>query len=173
MNRHRKINLPDFILGIVTMAVSAGYLVVTSQIQESMLSDAVGAGGVPTALGWSLAALGLIVCVRSLIFRTPKPDIVVTATAKGDDDEKTPEGMRPHLLALGLLAILAAYVLITPYLGYIASTALLIAASARFCGLPLSRRLLIISFVGGLGLWVMFDPMLSTSMPVGKLWGGR
>ena len=155
------------------MVGSAGYLVVTSQIQESMLSDAVGAGGVPTALGWALAALGLIVCVRSLIFRTPKPDIAVAASAEGDDAETTPEGLRPHLLALGLLAILVTYVVITPYLGYIASTTLLIAASAWFCGMPLSRSLLIISFVGGLGLWVMFDPMLSTPMPVGKLWGGR
>lgn len=155
------------------MVGSAGYLVVTSQIQESMLSDAVGAGGVPTALGWALAALGLIVCVRSLIFPTPKPDITVGAAAECDDAEKTPEGMRPHLLALGLLAILATYVVITPYLGYIASTTLLIAASARFCGMPLSRSLFIISLVGGLGLWVMFDPLLSTPMPVGKLWGVR
>lgn len=165
--------LPDFFLGLVSMVVSAAYLVVTSQIQESMLSDAVGAGGVPTALGWAMAALGLIVCVRSLFVRASKAEGVAMVASAVDDGEKAPEALRPHLLALGLLVILAAYVVVTPYLGYIASTALLIGASARFCGMPFSRNLFIISILGGLGLWVMFDPMLSTPMPVGSLWGGR
>jgi len=163
------INRPDLFLGLVVLGVSAGYLHAASQIPESLLADGVGASGVPTALGWAMAALGLILCARSLLARAPGKIAAIPA----DEDKETPAGMRPHLLALGLLAILAAYVVITPYLGYVGSTALLVGAVARFSGAAFGRNLLIIAIAGALGLWLLFDPLLSIPLPVGSWWGGR
>ena len=50
----------EFFFGIGAVIVAIGYRYVAAQIPESMLSDAVGAGGVPNALGWALAGLGAI-----------------------------------------------------------------------------------------------------------------
>ncbi len=81
--------------------------------------------------------------------------------------------MRRHLAALGLLAILAVYIAVLPYAGYIVSTAVLIGAVARFSGAALGRNLLLVALAGGLALWVLFDPMLGISLPVGSWWQGR
>ena len=173
------IDKPEFFFGIGAVIVAIGYRYVAKQIPESMLSDAVGAGGVPNALGWALAILGGLVALRSIKRRASEPPVSATAaddvqpTAALAEPAETTAGWRPHVQALGLLGILIAYVLITPLLGYILSTALLIGISAWFCGTPFSRNLLIIAALGGLSLWIMFDPLLSTPMPVGTLWGGR
>lgn len=171
------LNRPEFFFGIGSLIVAIGYIYVSAQIPESMLSDAVGAGGVPTALGWAMAVLGVLVALRSIKRRASEP--AVSAASLEDEQStaastsETPAGWLPHFQALGLLGILIVYVMVTPFLGYILSTALLIGISAWFCGTPFSRNLLIIAAFGGLGLWIMFDPMLSTPMPMGSLWGGR
>ena len=166
-----EINRPDLFLGLVVLGVSAGYLHAASQVPESLLADVVGAGGVPTALGRAMAALGVILCARGLLTLTRAPAEI--AGTPSDEDEKTSVGLRPHLLALGLLAILAAYVVVMPYLGYVVSTALLVGAVARSCGAALGRNLLIIAIAGGLGLWLLFDPLLGIRMPVGSWWEWR
>ena len=162
-----EINRPDLFLGLVVLGVSAGYLHLASQVPESLLADVVGAGGVPATLGRAMAALGVILCARGLLTRAPA-EIAATPSA---EDEENSAGLRPHLLALGLLAILAAYVVVMPYLGYVGSTALLVGAVARACGASFGRNLPIIAIAGGLGLWLLFDPLLQVRMPVGTLWG--
>lgn len=163
-----KVVWPDFVLGLAAMLGSVAYLYGASQIQLSLLSDHVGAGGVPTALGWAMAILGALLCARSAL-----PRIVANANADAQPERTdAASATRPHLLALGLLAILAVYVLITPYLGYAVSTALMVGAVARFCGSPLNRELFIIAAATGVGLWVLFSQVLSISMVVGSLWTG-
>ena len=85
-----EINRPDLFLGLVVLGVSAGYLHAASQVPESLLADVVGAGGVPTALGWAMAALGVILCARGLLTRAPAE---VAATPSAEDDE-TSAGLR-------------------------------------------------------------------------------
>ena len=56
----------DFYLGICAIVLAATYIAVATGIQDTFLSDSVGAGGVPKSIGWLLAAVGLLLCVRSL-----------------------------------------------------------------------------------------------------------
>jgi putative tricarboxylic transport membrane protein len=164
-----KLARPDFLLGLASLALSVVYLHFAAEIPESLLSDAVGAAGVPKALGWAMAVLGALLCLRSMSARTAGAE----ADDEADDDaEAGSGGTRPHLMALGLLVILVVYVMVTPVLGYIVSTALLIGAVARFGGTAVNRNFFIIAIAGGVGLWLMFDPMLSIPLPVGSLWGG-
>jgi putative tricarboxylic transport membrane protein len=158
---------PDLFLGVVALTVSAGYLYEALRIPESLLADVVGARGVPIAVGWITAALGLILCLRGVLSRTHAT--AETASAAPSNSE----AFGRHLLALGLLAILAMYVVVLPYMGYIASTALLIGAVARFSGAAFGRNMLLASIAGGLVLWVLFDPLLEISLPVGSWWQGR
>ena len=159
----------DFLLGLAMMLLSAGYLYTASQIPDSLLSDVVGAGGVPKVLGWAMAILGAILCVRSVIVRLRQG----ASLTDGDNDDVPNTGARPHLLAIGLLAILVSYVLVTPYLGYPASTAFMVGAIARFCGAPLNRNLIVISLAAGLGMWLLFGQLLGIPMIMGSLWEWR
>jgi putative tricarboxylic transport membrane protein len=158
-----KIKRTDFFLGIGAIAVSIGYLYVASGIQESMLSDTVGASGVPKALGWVMAGLGLLLCLRSLSFGTT--DAKSSAEPTSSETEETPAGMRPHLQALGLLGVLIGYILLAPYLGYVVSIGILVAAVARYGGAPFNRNMLLISAAAGIGFWLVFSQLLGISMP--------
>ena len=169
MSVNRRIDGSDLFLGIAALAGSAGYLYETSQIAESPLEDAVGARGVPAAVGWVMAGLGVILCSRGLFFGARIDALSESSITR----ERLPAAMRRHLVALGLLGILAAYVIILPYGGYVVATALLIGAVACFSGAPLRRTLPLIAVAGAVALWIMFDPLLGISLPVGSWWQGR
>lgn len=169
MSLRIEIDGPDLLLGLVALGVSAGYLYEASRIAESLLADVVGAGGVPTALGWAMAALGMILCVRGVLSFAPAK--IAAAPSVAGSNPCAP--MRPHLLALGMLAILMVYVVVVPHVGYVAATALLIGAVARFAGVSFDRNLPLVAIAGGLVLWLLFDPVLGISLPVGSWWQGR
>lgn len=157
-----RVGTTDFVLGIGAIVLSAGYLYVASGIPESMLSDAVGAAGVPKVLGWAMGILGALLCLRSVRFGRPAETTRAKASAEADE---APKGMRPHVLALGLLGILVAYILVAPYLGYAASMGLLVAAGARYCGAPFNRNLVLISVAAAFGFWFVFVQLLGIPMP--------
>ena len=158
----------DFLLGVGAIAVSGAWLYVASGIQESMLSDATGAGGIPRALGYLMAALGLLLCLRSVSFAARAPD----ATPAGPAPQGSTPGRwksNPHVQALILLGILAGYVVLAPYLGYLVATAVLLGVVAAYGGAPLNRNLLLVSAGGGIFLWLSFAWALSIPMQTSVL----
>jgi len=160
-----KLNAVDLTLGVLAVTAAAGYLYETAQIPESLLEDAVGARGVPLAIGGAMAALGALLCFRGLLgARNGEPSGGERPAAAS---ESLPNALRPHLQALALLGILATYVALLPHAGYIASTALLIAGIAWFAGAKRSWQLPLIAIAGSVFLWVMFDPVLSIPLPAG------
>jgi hypothetical protein len=163
-----KLERTDFFLGLGAIVVSAGYLYVASGIEESMLSDATGAGGVPRVLGWVMAALGLLLCLRSVSFAAPEVTASSTEAATGDG-APTPWTRNPHVQALVLVGILAAYVVLAPYLGYMLATAVLLAAAAAYGGAPIDRNLLLIAAAGGIALWLSFAWALNIPMQTSVL----
>ena len=167
MKGGRKIDGSDITLGVLALLGSAGYLYETTQIPETLLEDAVGARGVPLAIGWVMAALGAVLCARGFA-RGRHGSHSSFATS-----ESFAAAARPHGQALGLLAMLAAYVALLPYAGYVAATALLIAAVAWSAGAARSWHLPVIALAGSVFLWVMFDPMLAISLPTGSWWVGH
>src|SRR4051812_42230462 len=107
----------DLALGIAVLVLSAAWLEGAARIPESLLSDAVGAAGLPRAVGWASALVGALLCVRSVL------------AAPGAQPGAQPGraiAWSTHGRALGLLAILAGYILLAPWLGYAVATALLI-----------------------------------------------
>ena len=169
MSVRGRIGGADLVLGIVALGAAAGYLYEASLIPESLLADPVGATGLPLAIGWAMAGLGLILCLRSVLLRAGNE----TAGESVAAPEGPSDAMPAHLAALGLLAILAAYVVVLPYAGYVVATAVLIGAVARFSGAPFGRDLLLVAIAGGVVLWLLFDPILDISLPIGWWWQGR
>lgn len=154
----------DFALGIASIALSVAYLQFAGRIPDSLLSDAVGAAGVPRALGWAAGIIGALLCLRSVRFAPGR----AAATAP-DAEEQAATGMGPHLRALGLLAILFGYVLLAPWLGYAVTTGLLVAVAAAYSGAPVGRNLVLVSACAALVFWVMFVYAFSIPMPSGAL----
>ena len=165
----------DLTLGVLALIAAAGYLYETAQIPESLLEDAVGARGVPLAIGWAMAVLGALLCLRGLIGapHDERKDERSTGEQRVAASAPLSVALRPHLQALGLLAILAAYVGLLPHAGYVASTALLIAGVSWFSGAKRTWQLPMIAIAGSVFLWVMFDPMLSIPLPAGTWWESR
>lgn len=153
----------DFALGIASVALSVAYLQFAGRISDSLLSDAVGAAGVPRALGWAAGVIGALLCLRSVRF-APGASI-----APADPDEQEAMRLGPHLRALGLLAILFGYVLLVPWLGYALTTGLLVAVAAAYSGAPVGRHLLLVSVCAGIVFWVMFVYAFGIAMPSGAL----
>ena len=89
--------------------------------------------------------------------------------AAGDDS--TPTGWKTVRTCRRwcLLGILAGYVILAPYLGYMVATAVLLGVVAAYGGAPLNRNLLLVSAGGGICLWLSFAWALSIPMQTSVL----
>ncbi len=144
----------DIALGLGAIALAGGYGAMASVIPKSLLSDAVGPGGVPIVIAGLMGLAGAGVILRAML------------AGKGR------EGDAPdHLRAAGLLALLVLYVLAVPLLGYPLGIAILAGAVAWFAG---ARGWGVAAFALGLALffWGAFVLVLGIPFPVGRLFGG-
>ena len=64
------------------------------------------------------------------------------------------------------------YLALISSLGYFVTIFLLIITVALYAGARLSLKLLAISVVGAISMWVIFDKLFSIPLPVGSLWQG-
>jgi len=113
-------------------ALAAFYYTAADAIPTSLLSDAVGADGLPKLLALSLAALCALLALRTVITGGDARAISLVA----------------HDLPLGLALIGIAYVVLAPKLGYAVTLALLIAATLVYFGAR-SPGMIILNAIGG------------------------
>ena len=146
-----------FITGGVGLVFSGAYVLYARNIEDSLLADSVGASGVPVMVGslLGLASLGLLL-----------KGAVAPADAGAADDAPA-DTRRAHLLAIGLVVILAVYVLLLPLLGYLVAIGLLAGAVALFAGGRNQRAVGGMLLITGPLLWLLFDVALRVRMPAG------
>ena len=158
----------DRLTGLLGVIFSSMYVYQASQIEDSLLADAVGASGVPTGVGVVLLIASLFLFVKS--FKSK-------ASMLNEAEEEPIEGgsQHPHAMALGLLLILAAYVFLLPILGYVLSVGLLVGAAAWFAGARRYTSLVLCAVLAGPVLWFVFDWTLEIRLPVGlwPMWLGK
>jgi putative tricarboxylic transport membrane protein len=144
----------DVSLGVGALALAGAYGTMAQAIPVSLLSDAVGPGGVPLAIAMMLAVAG-----AGLLLRT-----VLVGPRSGKESPNHPR-------AAGLLALLVCYLLAVPLLGYPMSIGILAAAIASFAG---ARGPASIAFAIGLAafFWLAFVLLLGIPFPAGLLFGG-
>jgi hypothetical protein len=129
-------------------------------IPVSPLEGQVGAAGFPKLLA---AALGILAIARMVqIFLRTRRAGPGTAPA-----EARAVNWGLHVRAIGILAIGIGYVLLVPYLGYLLSIGLLLAAVAIYAGRRPSIGLGVVSVVGAVVLYVVFVRLLDVAMPAG------
>lgn len=158
------------VTGALGLVFSLAYIAKANSIEDSLLADAVGASGVPVGIGSLMAAASAVLLVKALMPVASKQ--VADAAGRGDGTThvaQTPEkaSLRPHLLAAGLVAILVAYMLVLPLLGYVVSIGLMAAAVAWFAGGREAKTLLGFALLTGPLLWFLFDFALKVRMPAG------
>ena len=149
----------DLVFGSATLAVAIVYYALTSTIPPSDLADPIGPQGLPKIYAFVLAALSIVLIARSV--RRPATE------ERSDPGSRIPHPGRMRVV--GMLLIGIAYILVLPYLGYLVSVAMLIAATTYFQGGPLNARTLLISISGAALFWALFIWLLRIQYPAG-LW---
>jgi putative tricarboxylic transport membrane protein len=151
----------DLVFGSATLAVAIVYYTLTSTIPPSQLADPVGPQGLPKMYAFALAALSILLIARSLRTRT-----------NAEPRTFEPSNHRAAARVAGMLLIGIAYILVIPYLGYLLSVALLIAATTYFQGGRFNGRTLLIAISGAALFWTLFIWLLRIQYPAG-LWPSR
>ena len=156
----------DRITAVVGAVLAISYLLYARGIEDSLLADSVGANGVPMGVGGLL----LLACV-ALFFKSGVKSVAsaTPAEAAASDDSAAGGAEHPHRMALGLLTLLAAYVALLPFLGYVLSIGLLVGSVAWLAGARQRVSVLACMVLAGPALWLLFDWALEIHLPVG-LW---
>lgn len=158
----------DRLTGILGIAVSSMYVYQASLIEDSLLADAVGVAGVPTAIGYLMLAASMCLFLKSWLKTKQKAEVSEEETEPGGSEH-------PHWKAVGLLALLAAFVAIVPVLGFVVSIGLFVAAVAYYAGARDAKTLMWCALLTGPMLWLSFDYALEIHLPTGmwSQWIGK
>ena len=158
----------DRLTGILGIAVSSMYVYQASLIEDSLLADAVGVAGVPTAIGYLMLAASMCLFLKSWLKTKQKAEVSEEETEPGGSEH-------PHWKALGLLALLAAFVAIVPVLGFVVSIGLFVEAVAYYAGARDAKTLMWCALLTGPMLWLSFDYALEIHLPTGmwSQWIGK
>ena len=142
--------------GVLTLAFGIVFYLAARDLPQSMLSDEVGADGVPKALGVAFIILGVLQMGRARL-----------GLKAAEAGELSGLDLRTHARSFGMIAIGIVYMIITPVLGYPLAVALLIFTVALYAGQTLGWRLAGISAAGGIVMWFSFVKALGITMPTG------
>ncbi|WP_019014051.1 tripartite tricarboxylate transporter TctB family protein [Elioraea tepidiphila] len=145
----------DIALGLAALVLAGAYWALAVDLPISLLSDAVGPGGVPVAIAMLMAAAGVVLILRSLV---------------GAPREAPPSPA--HGRAAGLLALLVAYVLAVPFIGYPMALGLLAGAIALYAGARSGLGLAAFAIGIGVLFWFGFVRVMGIPFPAGTLFGG-
>ncbi len=158
----------DRLLALLTAGFAVSYISAARGIEDSLLSDGVGAGGVPQGVGLVMLVMSVALFVKSW-----RSDAVARAPQAADGAASGPAGRGRQagaLRTIGLVAILIGYGVALPRLGYPLTLSLLVLAAGALAGAPLRWPLLLCAALAGPFLWALFDWVLKVRMPVGSLW---
>lgn len=155
------------ITGAIGVVAALTYIAAARGIEDSLLADAVGASGVPVAVGVLMAAASFVLLIKGLLAVTAERGAGSAGESPDSAEAPVDSPLRPHLLALGLIGILVAYLVVLPWLGYIVSVGLLAALVAWFAGGRELKTLLGFALITGPLLWFFFDFALKIHMPTG------
>jgi hypothetical protein len=150
----------DKLTGALGLVASVAYGYTALNIEDSLLADAVGAGGVPFSVACVMFLAALFLSLKAWF----KPQDKTRVEPQAEVSEGS---AHPHAMALALLLILALYVLVLPYLGYVVSIGILVVCSAWLGGARQKRSLIGSALLAGPVLWLIFDWALSIGLPMG------
>ena len=155
----------DTWIGLVMLLVAVVYWLEADKIRISPLDGPVGASGLPKSLAYALGVLAIILIARSAF------EALVTRKAVPEEAERRSlaDAMRPHLRALGMLAIGVGYLLLVPWFGYIVTIAALLLAVSLYIGAGFTLRTVLVALLGGVVYYLLFVQFLGIPLPAGRI----
>lgn len=135
----------------------AAVLVIVDAVRLPETSEAVGPAAVPLPVGVLLGAVGAALIVRARM---------QLHTAVDGQPWQSGAGMR----VLGMVAALAAFALLLPWLGYVVTSAALFTAAAVLLGAPRFWRTVAYGWALAAIVFLVFDRLIGLSLPAGP-WG--
>ena len=146
----------DLAFGGAALAISVLYYWMATLVPVSRLADAIGPQGLPKVYALILAALSLMLVVRSV--RDPGSEI---------RDPKGSGKRSRSFRAAGMLLIGLVYILLAPWLGYLLSISVLIFATTYYQGGTVGRQAALVALCGGVFFWVLFVAFMGIAQPPG------
>jgi putative tricarboxylic transport membrane protein len=137
----------DLVCAALGLSLAAAYWRAADALPASFLSDAVGAGGIPKALASLLAFFSILIGLSALRRDSGAPEI------------------KNHARALVIALLGFAYLLLVPFAGYPASTALLAGAAALHYGAPRRPAVALFGVGTAIVLWLVFGVLLGIALP--------
>jgi hypothetical protein len=158
----------DAWIGLAMLLVAVVYWLEADKIKISPLDGPVGASGLPKSLAYALGLLSIILIARSLFGALMAPK---AAPQHAVDEQTFADAMRPHLRAVGMLAIGVGYLLLVSWLGYIITIAALLLLVSLYIGAALTLRTVLIAALGGVFYYLLFVQFLGIPLPPGEIFG--
>lgn len=155
----------DFLLGGICLVAGATYYSVASEIPKSMLSDEIGPGGVPAAVG--LAAMVVSVLIMLKAFLAWNQDRLAVKLSSADATQGDEDAGGSHWLSVITALVMVLLIVVLPILGYVASIFLLIMVSALLAGHDKNLKLVVFSLVSSVTLYVIFQFVMGVKLPKG------
>ena len=168
------------VLALLAAVLAVSYVMAARGIEDSLLSDEVGAGGVPQAVGVLMLVAAVALFGKSFIGATgdqsgrttPIDPSEAAAAARAKAPTATAsDRLRFITRTAGLVLILVGYTLLLPLAGYMLSIGLLVLSAGWLAGAPLRAPLLLAAAVAGPLFWMLFGYLLQVRMPAGSWWG--
>jgi len=136
----------DLACAALGLALAGAYWAAANALPESLLSDAVGADGVPKGLAVLLAIFSVLVGLKSF---SPR---------------ESPEKQN-HVRALGIAVLGFLYVAAASFIGYLVSITLLAGGAALYYGAPRRFGVALFALGTAASLWALFAGLLGIPLP--------
>jgi hypothetical protein len=150
----------DLAFGGAGLAISILYYWMATMVPVSQLADAIGPQGLPKVYAVILAALSLMLMIRSVRDRASGKKKQESSTMVADSRSRS-------FRAAGMLLIGIGYILLAPWLGYLLSISGLIFATTYYQGGTVNRQAALVALCGGVFFWVLFVAFMGIAQPPG------
>jgi len=158
--------LVNMLSGAVLLALSIGYYLVADAMPSSILDTTVTSAAFPKLIAIAGGFFSLLLIVQSLLTMRALPAIGDEAEEM-EDRQPAAELWCQHGRALGLILIIAGFVLAIEIVGYGIAVALLVFTVSLYQRYPLSVTSVGVSILSGVLFWLFFVVMLGVHMPSG------
>jgi hypothetical protein len=156
------------VFGGAALAVSVLYYWMATSVPVSQLADAIGPQGLPKAYAVVLAALSLMLIIRSVRDRgSRKAERESSAMESDSPAARVADSRSRSFRAAGMLLIGMVYILLAPWLGYLLSISGLIFSTTYYQGGTVGRQAALVALCGGVFFWVLFVAFMGIAQPPG------
>jgi len=156
----------DTWIGVLMLIAAVVYWLEANKIRISPLDGPVGASGLPKSLAYVLALLSVVLIVRGV---SETRSHLQSAGPETAEIRSFTDWIKPHLRAIGMLAIGVMYLVLLPWLGYTLAIAALLLAVSLYSGANFNLRTILVAVIGAAFCQILFVQFLGIALPIGEL----